>query len=484
MAAKQPLFAKLKSGKTVTLWVSPSDTVGAVKEKICAQLGGGCPSERLVVAYAGKPLSDEHTLEFYKVGKEAIVHCTQLAAPVKSAPEVKAKGKSAASAASGSGSVSTIGTNPVVNEEELMATLYGVDVSGGVDICFAFDTTGSMSSIIGNVRQQVSNTCSRLFEEIPGLRISIMVIGDYCDQFSSYVIATADLSNNGKVISDFVRGVRGSGGGDAPEAYEWALHKARKLSWREDPSCAKALVMIGDMHPHPKYETTAYCDWHEELDALADMGVKVYGVQASSNSSATPFYARIAERTGGFYLQFSNFSLMTKMFLAMCYREAGVEKLEEYAAEIGENDDSGKVSGTESKGKSEMGVILDELRKPDQKKVETKDSKIFCAADWYTQKGGADWNTERGRLITKFIYDPKKDVFESAANRALSKPSFDGNENDMQFEYGERALTNRPVCKVNTSVPASTAAPSTSTPAKIPAKTPSRPPQRRRTGTF
>ena len=59
------------------------------------------------------------------------------------------------------------------------------------------------------------------------------------------------------------------------QCYEWALRKAQLLDWSENS--AKAMVLIGDCEPHPPSYTDQRVNWHEELDLLKGMGVKVGG---------------------------------------------------------------------------------------------------------------------------------------------------------------------------------------------------------------
>ena len=57
------------------------------------------------------------------------------------------------------------------------------------------------------------------------------------------------------------------------QCYEWVLHQAQRLDWAEDS--AKALVVIGDCEPHEVTYTDQHINWHDELDLLKAMGVKV-----------------------------------------------------------------------------------------------------------------------------------------------------------------------------------------------------------------
>ena len=225
----------------------------------------------------------------------------------------------------------------LVVDEELVEDIVSNFASGAssneVEIVFCFDTTGSMSSCIKQVRDKLTETVNRLMTDIPKLKIGIIAVGDYCDADSSYVIKYCDLCSDIKKLRKFVAEAGATGGGDAPEAYELALQYAsKKISWT--PDFSKALVMIGDEVPHPPSYTTKKINWFDELDSLASKGVKVYGVRALHSNHAIPFYEEMAERTGAISIHFSNFHLIVDMFLAICYRESGGEKLEQFEKEI------------------------------------------------------------------------------------------------------------------------------------------------------
>jgi len=232
--------------------------------------------------------------------------------------------------------------------------------SSNVEIIFSFDTTGSMASCLGEVRKKVSETVSRLMKDIPNIRIGIIAHGDYCDDADSGMEALSKLdfadSKQVKKICDFVNTVHATGGGDAPEAYEYALKMARSFSWTVGYS--KALVIIGDEVPHPPSYTTEKINWWNEVDQLSDMGVKIYGIRALHNQHAVPFYEELSAKTGTVSIHFNNFKLIVDMFLAICYREASKEKLEQFEAEV-------KQKGNMNE---ELGQIFDTLSKPNPEK--------------------------------------------------------------------------------------------------------------------
>ena len=142
---------------------------------------------------------------------------------------------------------------------------------GPLEIALSFDTTGSMGGCIQQVRDQVTDIITRLFADIPQLQIALFAHGDYCDK-NTYVTKYIDFTNDITALSDFVRKVGMTGGGDWEECYELVLQQVRtKLSWQ--PGTQRVLVMIGDAVPH---DTTyklnkGKIDWRKETEMLKDM---------------------------------------------------------------------------------------------------------------------------------------------------------------------------------------------------------------------
>lgn len=100
------------------------------------------------------------------------------------------------------------------------------------DIVFSFDTTGSMGSCIADVRRNIERVSTKLFDQIPSLRLAIIAHGDYCD--SEDTIRILDFTTDKESIKKFIKNAPNTSGGDYPECYELVLHRARELSWRPD----------------------------------------------------------------------------------------------------------------------------------------------------------------------------------------------------------------------------------------------------------
>lgn len=207
-----------------------------------------------------------------------------------------------------------------------------------IEVVFSFDTTGSMYPCLAQVRRTLKDSVLRLFKQIPDIKIGFIAHGDYCDKGSTYVTKHFQLSDNATALASFVENVGATGGGDSPECYELVLHEARTdFDWNKDTS--KVLVLIGDDIPHgPSYPgNVKRIDWRNELGLLTEAGVNVYGVQALNRNHATRFYEEIAEKTGGFHLNLDQFSDVTDMILAICFKQTGDEQLQNYEQEVIDN---------------------------------------------------------------------------------------------------------------------------------------------------
>ncbi|XP_074659039.1 uncharacterized protein LOC141911864 [Tubulanus polymorphus] len=271
-----------------------------------------------------------------------------------------------------------------------------------IEVVFSFDTTGSMYSCLEQVRTKLRETVTRLLRDIPTIRIGIIGHGDYCDDTTAggnkYVVKMKDLTTDVDDLVSFVESVPSTCGGDSPECYEWVLHKAQQLDWGEHS--AKALVIIGDACPHNPGYTDLYINWLDELDILKGMDIKVYGVQALSNSHAACFYNEMSSRTGGAALALKDFQLITDMFLAVCYNESSPEQLQQYCEEI-------EQEGRMNEATKEMFDKLEEQQQ-EQKKKEKEGEKTSEKLNENKEFKASWWRDDRTKS-PKYSYDSVKD---------------------------------------------------------------------------
>ncbi|XP_071118228.1 uncharacterized protein [Haliotis cracherodii] len=204
---------------------------------------------------------------------------------------------------------------------------------GGLpEIVFSFDTTGSMSGCLAEVRGRLQDMIQRLQADIPAIRIAVFAHGDYCD--GSQATKWVDFSTDVNELCKFVKNVSSTGGGgDGGECYELVLRQiGEELSWT--PGSNRAIVLIGDEPPHtPSFSGNKLrIDWKKELKSLTNMGVKIYGVECGCGG--IPFYTTISAESGGRYLQLKDFSNVFDLLMAICYREQGTDMLEAYEKEV------------------------------------------------------------------------------------------------------------------------------------------------------
>ena len=202
-----------------------------------------------------------------------------------------------------------------------------------LNVVFSFDTTGSMSGCIGQVKTSVINTVNELFQ-IPGISIGIIAHGDYCDEKTTYLMKFVDITKDKETIITFIRNIDSTCGGDAPEAYEYVLREVQKLSWTSEDM--RSLVMIGDEIPHEQNKNPYNIDWRHEVNEINEMGINIYSVQCLNRGSklAKTFYKQMATKTNGYHLYLDQFKFITEMMKAICYKQMSIERLQIYEQEL------------------------------------------------------------------------------------------------------------------------------------------------------
>jgi hypothetical protein len=191
-----------------------------------------------------------------------------------------------------------------------------------------------MSQVIKEIRKNIVDLTKKLFDEISGLKISIVAHGDYCDEKSTYLMKYVDFTDDMDSLIKFVKETGDTGGGDYPEAYEYVLNKVQNLAWS---NTSRALIMIGDAYPHEKNQNPYKLDWRNETAELAKMGVNIYSVQAlnSGNAKCYTFYKTIASITNGYHLYLNQFSHIAIIVTAIFYKQQTDEsKLTNYEQEL------------------------------------------------------------------------------------------------------------------------------------------------------
>jgi len=213
------------------------------------------------------------------------------------------------------------------------------------DIVIAFDTTGSMSSYIDDVKKHVVELIPELFAKTTNVKISIVAFGDYCDMKSDKEIGRAyqviDVNDNVKDLKAFVKGAQNKSGWDGDEFYELFLHKIRtETSWRKDSN--KAILLIADCNPHDKGYSygnivkKAKYDWREEAQLCKGVEIKV----DTLSIHGYPWYQELSKITDGLHMIFQSSNKTSKMMEGYTYARSGsrVHFAETYSAVMDSGD--------------------------------------------------------------------------------------------------------------------------------------------------
>ncbi|XP_013380967.1 uncharacterized protein LOC106152040 isoform X1 [Lingula anatina] len=393
------IYVKKTGGETLPLTIDNTSTVQEIKNQL--EVKTDSEPAKQILKLSGALLKDNK-----ETAIEAGIHDEALLTlEVKTAP---AEVVETTTTVDDTASATQI--DEEISEEDREAVLSTFDAAGrAVEVVFSFDTTGSMYSVLTQVRTKLKDTVTRLLRDIPNIRIGIIAHGDYCD-YNKYVLRSADLTSSVDTLVDFVETVPVTSGGDTPECYEWVLRKAQQLDWAEDS--AKALVVIGDCEPHPPSYTDQNINWHDELDVLSGMGVKVYGVQAMNNTDVKDFYQELAEKSGGAYITFQQFGLITDMFLAVCYTQAGSEQLQAFSEEM-------EMTGRMTEEAKAMFSQLEEVKVKEDTETDVEEHREtpqrYKKCDW--------WDVTLDHGSPQYTYDAQHDTWSPFTGEKSSSSS-------------------------------------------------------------
>lgn len=175
---------------------------------------------------------------------------------------------------------------------------------GKLDMVIAFDTTGSMTSYIGAVRQEVAELIPRLFKDNEDLRLGIVAFGDYCDMENAQNFGNAyqcmPITNNENDLIKFVKESKDTSGGDGDEFYELVINKiVEETQWRDGST--RSILLIADAEPHElgytysDYVVGNQIDWRIEAKKAANLKIKIDTVTITDE----PWYKELSRMTNG-----------------------------------------------------------------------------------------------------------------------------------------------------------------------------------------
>jgi Mg-chelatase subunit ChlD len=116
----------------------------------------------------------------------------------------------------------------------------------GIDLVLVVDTTGSMQSVLDEVKEQMRRFIADLQQMVKLSRVAVVA---YRDRGEEYLVKWVDFSFHTDKVQEFVAGLRADGGGDYEEAVKQGIETAvDELTWRK--SARHILILIGGTPPH------------------------------------------------------------------------------------------------------------------------------------------------------------------------------------------------------------------------------------------
>ena len=210
------------------------------------------------------------------------------------------------------------------------------NIGSGTHLVAMFDTTGSMKPAIEQVRQKLRDLVEMMSADILGLKIGLIAHGDYCD--GDKCMTSLDFTDDLEKIMQFINNTPNTGGGDAPECYEFALQTAKNLSW---PKEGGSVIIIGDDEPHPVgyqwQQTINQIDWQQEVKEMAEKNIKVFPMQCLYNASRTQaneFWEGISQLSGTPLLMLESFGDGANALEAVAYASSGAAAMDFYESKV------------------------------------------------------------------------------------------------------------------------------------------------------
>lgn len=215
------------------------------------------------------------------------------------------------------------------------------------DMVIAFDTTGSMARYIDDVKKHVKTLIPELLTANPGIQISVVAFGDYCDMESVVNFGKAyqviNLTRNENALIEFVSKAKNTSGGDGDEFYELVLKKILdETSWRENSK--KSILLIADASPHkigysfrPSFCSTPVwyvqnnqIDWRKEAERAASMGVQIDTLDIEGNS----WYKELSKITNGVHALFKSDNKTVEAVKMSAYSRGGTATKDLYIKNV------------------------------------------------------------------------------------------------------------------------------------------------------
>src|SRR5881398_2163447 len=249
-----------------------------------------------------------------------VVHFARPARPLGSGVDL---GSRFASAGAGVGGFGTGGGG---GAGWSLGSAFGKYVGGlrkvGVDVAIVVDSTGSMQSIIDDLKRRMDDLAATLQRLVPTARVGAVAYRDRDEgkgptgprESEDFVVKWTDLTFNVKKVQAFFNGLVAEGGGDWPEAVRAGLETAmRQMKWRADAK--RVIIIVGGSPPHAEDVPAIrklVSEWHAKGGVISTIDVSLrlheehermmhrwlYGEELKQVSPLPDFYKELTDSFG------------------------------------------------------------------------------------------------------------------------------------------------------------------------------------------
>lgn len=170
----------------------------------------------------------------------------------------------------------------------------------GLDLAFVVDATGSMGDEIKFLQLELVDIIHKVSKSNPCLNIRTGSLF-YKDEGDDYLTRTMPLNEQLSITGSFITEQSANGGGDFPEALDFALENAiTQLGWSQNQS-HKIMIMLLDAPCHS--DTGSKNRIKRCIQKASSLGIHIIPVAASGIDKSTEFLLKnIAIATNGEYV--------------------------------------------------------------------------------------------------------------------------------------------------------------------------------------
>ena len=204
--------------------------------------------------------------------------------------------------------------------------------SNAVEIMFVVDATGSMGDEINYLKAEVQDVIQRIADLDKNKEVRSGAIF-YRDHTDAYLSRRKELSTDVASLNTFIQDQAAGGGGDFPEALDYALDElTNSINWSSE-AITKLAFLILDAPPHE--DSASVQRITASVKRAAEMGIRLIPVTGSGINKSTEYLMKaLAISTNGTYLYLTDDSGIGGKHLEASNDKSDVEFLNDLMVRI------------------------------------------------------------------------------------------------------------------------------------------------------